>query len=89
MTLHPFFWILIGYGLAHAVIRLRGRFLMWRLERDYARSVARMRACAHADTIDVNIAGPDHPFCVPKCTSCWALRLRDGWSPNSAPPPRP
>lgn len=76
--------------LRKAAEQLYSRFLFWRWDRQYHSAVRRMRGCAHARTMHVDVG-----MTLEKCRDCWALRvptLHDPsqmeWTPNSAPPPR-
>lgn len=74
------------------------RFLFWKWDREYDAAERRMKGCAHARTMFVDVGTA--PFdCVEKCRDCWALRLPKlgdepsewpakelEWTPNAANP---
>lgn len=63
------------------------RFLFWKWDRAYHAAVERMRGCAHARTMLVDVGD-----IIEKCCDCWAIKVPafDGsgglqWTSNSAP----
>jgi hypothetical protein len=73
------------------------RFLFWTWDRESAAAHKRIRGCAHANTMFVDVGSPPYD-CVEKCRDCWALRLPKlggewptddlKWTPNTANPRR-
>ena len=72
-------------------------FLFWKWDREFYAAIKRMRGCAHARTMFVDVGSPPYD-CVEKCRDCWALRLPKlggdwpakelEWVPNVANPRR-
>jgi hypothetical protein len=76
--------------------RAYSRFLFWKWNRESDAAHERMRGCAHARTMFVDVGSPPYD-CVEKCRDCWALRLPKlgwpeidavEWNPNTASPRR-
>jgi hypothetical protein len=69
-----------------------GRYMSWRMERDYQLAVERLSGCRHARTV---LTDCGMGLVTPKCVDCLALHMppsvgpvglhgRDGWCANSA-----
>jgi hypothetical protein len=63
---------------------MRDRFMFWRLERDYRKSIERHANCKHEEGVAVNTGTPERPIITLKCVGCWALMIDGRWCPNSA-----
>jgi len=75
-----------GFLIRDAVRIVWGRYCMWKFERDFRASNARMKGCAHERTQRVNTGSDENPAWVRKCLQCWALELD---MPVQAPPGSP